>query len=180
MAKPGVIPRHGPEDFEGMRRAGRLAAMTLDFIAPYVQPGVPTTELDRLCAAFIAEAGAISAPLGYRGFPRSICTSVNHVVCHGIPGDKRLEEGDIVNIDVTPVLDGWYGDSSRMYYAGKPGVKARKLVEVGVHELREIADVIPAHHPHRTLPPLQCVAHERFSVSYLCRSSATRTTRFVP
>ncbi len=130
MAKPGVIPRHGPEDFEGMRRAGRLAAMTLDFIAPYVQPGVPTTELDRLCAAFIAEAGAISAPLGYRGFPRSICTSVNHVVCHGIPGDKRLEEGDIVNIDVTPVLDGWYGDSSRMYYAGKPGVKARKLVEV--------------------------------------------------
>ncbi len=84
----------------------------------------------QLCAEFIASHGAISAPLNYRGFPKSICTSVNHVVCHGIPGDKRLEDGDIVNIDVTPILDGWHGDSSRMYLVGKPGVKARRLVEI--------------------------------------------------
>ncbi|HSV28228.1 MAG TPA: M24 family metallopeptidase, partial [Candidatus Omnitrophota bacterium] len=126
----GRIPLHGPEDFEGMRKAGRLAAETLDFIAPHVVPGVTTAELDRLCAEFIAERGGISAPLNYRGFPKSICTSVNHVVCHGIPGEKKLDDGDIVNIDVTPIVDGWHGDSSRMYYVGKVGVKARKLVEV--------------------------------------------------
>ena len=126
----GRVTLHGPDDFAGMRAAGRLAAETLDFITPHVVPGVTTAELDRLCAEFVAERGGISAPLNYRGFPRSICTSVNHVVCHGIPGDKKLEEGDIVNIDVTPILDGWHGDSSRMYFVGKPGVKARKLVEV--------------------------------------------------
>src|SRR3954468_2092202 len=126
-----TIKLHGAEGFEGMRRAGRLAAETLDFIAPHVKPGVTTGELDRLCAQFITERGAVSAPLGYRGFPRSICTSVNHVVCHGIPDDKKvLVEGDVLNIDVTPKLDGWHGDSSRMYYVGKPGVKARKLCEV--------------------------------------------------
>src|SRR5690242_9989227 len=103
------IKIHGPADFEGMRRAGRLAAETLDFIAPYVKPGVTTDELDRLCHGFTVERGAIPAPLNYRGFPRSICTSVNHVVCHGIPGDRKLVEGDIVNIDVTPLLDGWHG-----------------------------------------------------------------------
>ncbi len=113
-----------------MRKAGRLAAECLDFIGPYVVPGVTTDELDRLCSEFIAERGGISAPLGYRGFPKSICTSINHVVCHGIPGDKKLADGDIVNIDVTPILDGWYGDSSRMYVAGKPSVKARKLIDV--------------------------------------------------
>ncbi|WP_413205057.1 type I methionyl aminopeptidase [Rhodospirillum sp. A1_3_36] len=124
------ITLHGEEGFEGMRRAGRLAAETLDMIAPHVLPGVTTDELDRLCAEFVADHGAVSAPLNYRGFPKSICTSVNHVVCHGIPSpDKILRDGDIVNIDVTPILDGWHGDSSRMYYAGEPKVKARRLVE---------------------------------------------------
>jgi methionyl aminopeptidase len=131
----GHIRLHGPEDFAAMRKAGRLAAETLDFITPHVVPGVTTAELDRLCADFIAARGAISAPLNYRGFPRSICTSVNHVVCHGIPGEKRLEDGDIVNIDVTPIVDGWHGDTSRMYYVGRAGVKARKLVEVTYESL---------------------------------------------
>jgi methionine aminopeptidase, type I len=121
---------HGPEDFEGMRKAGRLAAATLDFITPYVQPGITTGELDRLLEQFIRDHGGIPAPLGYRGFPRANCISVNHVVCHGIPGDKRLMNGDILNIDVTPILDGWYGDSSRMYLCGDVSVKAKKLVDV--------------------------------------------------
>lgn len=124
------IPLHPPEDFDGMRRAGRLAAETLDFVTPYVKPGVTTGELDRLCHDFILDHGATPAPLNYRGFPKSICTSINHVVCHGIPGDRRLTEGDILNIDVTVILDGWYGDTSRMYALGKVGVKARKLIDV--------------------------------------------------
>lgn len=125
-----TIKLHGPEGFEGMRRAGRLAAETLDFITPYVQPGVTTAELDKLCHDFIRGHGAIPAPLGYRGYPKSICTSINHVVCHGIPGDRVLRDGDIVNIDVTPILDGWHGDSSRMYLVGDVPLKARRLVDV--------------------------------------------------
>jgi methionyl aminopeptidase len=136
------IPLHGEESFEGMRRAGRLAAECLDFIGPHVVPGVTTDALDRLCHDFCAQAGAISAPLNYRGFPRSICTSVNHVVCHGIPGDKVLVDGDIVNIDVTPILDGWHGDSSRMYYVGKVGVKARKLCDVTYESLMRGIEVV--------------------------------------
>jgi methionyl aminopeptidase len=124
------IKIHGPEDFAGMRAAGRLAAETLDFIAPHVVPGVTTGELDRLCHDFIVGHGAIPAPLNYRGFPKSICTSINHVVCHGIPGDKRLSKGDILNIDVTTILDGWHGDTNRMFYVGEIGVKARRLCEV--------------------------------------------------
>jgi methionyl aminopeptidase len=124
-----AVKFHGPADFEGMRRAGRLAAETLDFIAAHVKPGTTTGALDRLCHDFIVERGGVPAPLGYKGFPKSICTSVNHVVCHGIPGDKVLEEGDILNIDVTPTLDGWHGDSSRMYLVGDVGVKARKLID---------------------------------------------------
>jgi methionyl aminopeptidase len=121
-----------------------LAAETLDFITPYVIPGVSTGELDRLCSTFILEHGGINAPLNYRGYPKSICTSVNHVVCHGIPGEKRLDDGDIVNIDVTPIVDGWHGDSSRMYYVGTPSVKARKLVEVTYHAMMNgIAQVKP-------------------------------------
>lgn len=120
-----------PADFAGMRAAGRLAAETLDMITPYVKPGVTTEELDRLCHDFIVDHGAIPAPLNYRGFPKSICTSINHVVCHGIPGPKKLENGDIVNIDVTVIVDGWHGDTSRMYLVGdKVPVKARNLVEV--------------------------------------------------
>jgi methionyl aminopeptidase len=125
------IKLHGLDGFLGMRRAGSLAAEVLDFIAPAVKPGVTTDELDRLCHGFIVDHGAIPAPLNYRGFPRSICTSVNHVVCHGIPGDRRLDEGDIVNIDITVILDGWHGDTSRMFLVGdKVPLKARRLVEI--------------------------------------------------
>ena len=163
---PGHILLHSAEDFLGMRNAGLLAAETLDFITPYVVPGVATAEIDRLCAQFVAERGAISAPLNYRGFPRSICTSVNHVVCHGIPGDKRLEDGDIVNIDVTPILDGWHGDASRMYYVGKVGVKARKLVEVTYEALMLAIDLVK---PGATLGDIgyaiqNLVEKNRFSV----------------
>lgn len=124
------IPLHTADDFAAMGRAGRLAAECLDFITPYVQPGVTTEELDRLCAEFVAAGGGISAPLNYRGYPKSVCISINHVICHGIPGPKKLEDGDILNIDVTTILDGWHGDSSRMYYVGKVGIKARRLCEV--------------------------------------------------
>lgn len=134
---------HGPEAFEGMRKAGRLAAETLDFIAPHVTPGVTTEELDRLCAEFVADHGAISAPLNYRGFPKSICTSVNHVVCHGIPSDTEvLKDGDIVNIDVTPIVDGWHGDTSRMFFVGTVSAEARRLVEVTYEALRRAIAIV--------------------------------------
>jgi len=124
------IKIHGPKEFAAMRKAGLLAAEVLDYISPFVVPGVSTEELDRLCDDMTVERGAISAPLGYRGYPKSICTSINHVVCHGIPSDKRLQKGDIVNIDVTVIIDGWHGDSSRMFYAGTPSTKARRLVNI--------------------------------------------------
>jgi methionyl aminopeptidase len=129
-AEPRTIKLHGPEAFAGMRAAGRLAAEVLDMIGPHVKPGVTTEELDRICHAMIVGRGAIPAPLGYRGFPKSICTSINHVVCHGIPGDKKLADGDIINIDVTVIVDGWHGDTSRMFLVGDVGVKARKLVDI--------------------------------------------------
>lgn len=140
-----AIRIHAPEDFAGMRRAGRFAAELLDFITPYVKPGVTTDELDRLCEGFTLDHGATSGPLNYRGFPRSICTSINHVVCHGIPGDRKLMEGDIVNIDVTPIIDGWYGDSSRMFLIGeRVPLKARRLVEVTYEAMMlGIAEVKP-------------------------------------
>jgi methionyl aminopeptidase len=125
------IKLHGPEGFAGMRAAGRLAAEVLDMLTPHVLPGVSTGRLDQICHDFIVARGAVPAPLGYRGFPRSICTSVNHVVCHGIPGDKVLADGDIVNVDVTVILDGWHGDTSRMFLVGdNVKLKARKLVDV--------------------------------------------------
>ena len=125
------IKIHGAEGFEGMRQAGRLAAEVLDFITPHVQPGVTTDALDKLCHEFIVSHGAIPAPLNYRGFPRSICTSINHVVCHGIPGDRRLMEGDIINLDITVILDGWHGDTSRMFLVGdRVPLKARRLVDL--------------------------------------------------
>ncbi len=139
-----IVKIHDRAEFDGMRRAGRLAAETLDFITPYVKPGVTTDELDRLCHDFVVERGGVSAPLNYRGFPKSICTSINHVVCHGIPGDRALIEGDIVNIDVTPIVDGWHGDSSRMYSVGKIGVKARLLIDATYEAMmRGIAVVKP-------------------------------------
>ena len=133
LRNTGALKIHGGEDFAGMRRAGRLAAETLDFITPYVEPGTATAELDALCHDFIVGHGATPAPLNYRGFPKSICTSVNHVVCHGIPGDKKLRDGDILNIDITVILDGWHGDTNRMFPVGKVGVKGRRLIEV-THE----------------------------------------------
>ena len=138
------IVLHGPEDFAAMRLAGRLAAETLDMIVPHVRPGVTTGELDRLCHEFILAHGATPAPLNYRGFPKSICTSINHVVCHGIPGERRLIDGDILNIDVTVILDGWHGDTSRMYVAGTPSTKARMLNEVTYQALMKgVAAVRP-------------------------------------
>ena len=124
------ITIHDADGFEGMRRAGRLGAETLDFITPHVEPGVTTGELDQLCHDFIVSDGAIPAPLGYRGFPKSVCTSVNHVVCHGIPGQKRLYSGDIINIDVTVIVDGWHGDTSRMFFVGNVGVKGKRIVDI--------------------------------------------------
>lgn len=121
---------HKPEDYAGMRKAGQLTAQVLDMIGEHVKPGITTGELNDICHEMIIGAGAIPAPLNYRGFPKSICTSVNHVICHGIPGDLRLKDGDIVNIDVTTIVDGWHGDSSRMYFAGKPSIKAKRLCQV--------------------------------------------------
>lgn len=130
-AEARQIIRHTDADFEGMRKAGQLAADILDRITEHVVPGVTTERLDELCHGWTLEANATPAPLGYRGFPKSICTSINHVVCHGIPGDRKLVEGEIVNIDVTVILDGWHGDSSRMYLVGeRVSVKAKRLVEV--------------------------------------------------
>jgi methionyl aminopeptidase len=125
-----VIAIHPPEDFIPMRAAGQLAARVLDMIHPHVQIGVSTEHLNTLCHDFILAHNAIPAPLNYKGFPKSICTSINHVICHGIPGDRRLVDGDILNIDVTVILDGWHGDSSRMYVAGKCPIKARNLMDV--------------------------------------------------
>jgi len=134
-----------PEEVEKMRIAGRLAAEVLRMIRPHVQPGVTTDELDRICHDYIVnEQQAIPAPLNYKGFPRSICTSVNHQVCHGIPGDKRLKKGDIVNIDITVIKDGFHGDTSKMFYIGEPSIQAKRLVQI-THEcmLKGIATVRP-------------------------------------
>ena len=138
----GRIKLHGPAAFEGMRRAGRLAAECLDMITPHVVPGVTTDELDRRCHEFIVARGAVPAPLFYRGFPKSICTSVNHVVCHGIPGDRELKDGDIVNIDVTVILDGWHGDTSRMYPVGTISRKAERLIDVTYEAMMRGIDTV--------------------------------------
>jgi methionyl aminopeptidase len=132
----GTIKIHGSEAFAGMRKAGRLAAEALDMITPFVKPGITTEEIDERILAFAIEHDAVPAPLNYRGFPRAICTSINHVVCHGIPGPKPMREGDIVNIDVTLIVDGWHGDTSRMYAVGQIGRRAERLIEVTYEALR--------------------------------------------
>ena len=120
-----------PEEIERMRVAGRLACQVLDMIAPHVAQGITTGELDQICHAYIVgNLDAVPAPLNYRGFPRSICTSVNHVVCHGIPGDKKLKNGDIINIDITVIKDEFHGDTSRMFFVGEPSVRARRLTTI--------------------------------------------------
>ena len=133
------------DDLSRMRTAGRLTREVLDMIGPHVQPGVTTLELDNLCHDFIVNTlDAVPAPLNYRGFPKSICTSVNHVVCHGIPGEKRLKRGDIVNVDITVIKDGFHGDASRMFTVGEPSILARRLIDTTKECLElGIAAVVP-------------------------------------
>lgn len=118
------------KDFAGMRAAGQLAAETLDYITDFVEVGVTTAYLDKLCQKFIEDKGGICACIGYNGYPYATCISLNHVICHGFPEERKLSDGDILNIDVTAIVDGWFGDSSRMYYAGKPKLKATRLCDV--------------------------------------------------
>ncbi len=142
-----TITIHNQEEFKKMQAAGRLAAEILDFITDFVKPDVSTNQLNDLCHNKIIESGAIPAPLNYKGFPKSICTSINHVICHGIPNDKTLQKGDIVNIDVTVILDGWHGDSSRMYYVGEPSIKAKRLCQVTYEAMMlGIEQVKPGNH----------------------------------
>ena len=142
LNKDGTILRHGPAAFEGMRRAGRLAAEALDMITAHVVPGVATERIDELLLEFALDHQAVPAPLNYRGFPRASCTSINHVVCHGIPGPKPLREGDIVNIDVTLIVDGWHGDTSRMYAVGEISRRAERLLEVTYESLQRGVDAV--------------------------------------
>ena len=162
----GLVRLHTAEDFEGMRKAGKLAAETLDMITPYVVPGVTTEKLDTLCQEFISDHGAVPGPLFYRGYPKAICTSINHVVCHGIPGEKTLKEGDVVNIDVTPILDGWHGDTSRMFPVGRVKRIAERLLDVTYEAMmRGIAVVKPGATTGDIGHAIQSFAEaERFSV----------------
>ncbi|MFV9929669.1 MAG: type I methionyl aminopeptidase [Rickettsia endosymbiont of Haemaphysalis japonica] len=137
-----TIKIHTEKDFIKMRAAGKLAAETLDFITDHVKPNVTTNSLNSLCHNFITSHNAVPAPLNYKGFPKSICTSINHVVCHGIPNDKPLKNGDIVNIDVTVILDGWYGDTSRMYYVGDVAIKPKRLIQVTYDAMMKGIEVV--------------------------------------
>ena len=140
----GQIKLHAAPDFDGMRRAGRLAAACLDLLVPQVRPGVTTSALDRMAYEFILDHGALPACAFYRGYTRSLCTSINHVVCHGIPNDRPLKEGDIVNIDVTVILDGWHGDTSRMFPVGEVKRRAQRLMDITYEAMmRGIAVVRP-------------------------------------
>jgi methionyl aminopeptidase len=164
MLQPLHQPLKTPEDIDAMHVAGRLASEVLDYITPFVKPGVSTGTLDKLCHDYmVGQQGTIPAPLnyappGHRPYPKSICTSVNHQVCHGVPGDKVLRNGDIVNIDITVIKDGWHGDTSRMFYVGEPSVQAKRLCEVtfecmwkGIDQVRpgatlgDIGSAIQAH-----------------------------------
>jgi methionyl aminopeptidase len=166
LPRPKDIEIHGPEAFAAMRKSGRLTAEILDFITPFVRPGVTTGEIDRLCLEYHRAHNAVPGPLNYRGYPKSICTSINHVVCHGIPGDRVLRDGDIVNIDVSPIVDGWFGDSSRMYCVGDVKLKAKRLVDVTYQALmRGIAAVRPGGTLGDIGHAIQSFAEaERFSV----------------
>jgi len=128
--KRGIIIHTDPTEFEGMRKAGRLAAELLDAMAEHIKEGVTTNHLNQIVHEMTLAAGAVPAPLGYRGFPKSVCTSVNHVICHGVPDDRQLKNGDIINIDVTPLLNGWHGDSSRTFWVGEVSIKAQRLTKV--------------------------------------------------
>lgn len=146
-SRTGDIRRHTEEDFEGMRGAGRLVAECLDMMVGEVKPGVTTAYLDKLIETFVGDHGALSATINYRGYRHASCISINHVICHGIPAERALREGDIANIDVTLILDGWHGDHSRMYVAGKPKRKAERLMDVTYEALMAgIAAVKPGAH----------------------------------
>ncbi|WP_031337064.1 type I methionyl aminopeptidase [Rhodopseudomonas sp. B29] len=144
LRKTGQIKLHGAAGFAGMRKAGQLVARCLDELVDIVKPGVPTSQIDDFVRGFALDHGAFPATLMYRGYRYSTCTSINHVVCHGMPGDRPLKEGDIVNVDVTMIVDGWYGDSSRMYPVGPIARKAERLIDVTYESLlRGIAAVKP-------------------------------------
>ena len=140
--KTGHIKLHGPEAFASMRKAGRLTAEALDMLSDFVKPGVSTDKLDRMAFDFAMDHKAYPAPLGYRGYRKSVCTSINHVVCHGIPDASPLREGDIVNVDVTLLVDGWHGDSSRMYCVGEVARRAERLIDVTYESLMRGIDAV--------------------------------------
>jgi methionyl aminopeptidase len=145
QARDTKVKLHGADAFTGMAKAGALVAEVLDLLVDEVKPGVTTEALDQFVFEFAMDHGAVPAPLNYRGFPKSICTSLNHVVCHGIPGARALKDGDILNIDVTLIVDGWHGDSSRMYAVGKISRAAERLLEVTYNALmRGVAAVGPS------------------------------------
>nr|WP_298688263.1 type I methionyl aminopeptidase [uncultured Dongia sp.] len=161
------IPLHDAEGFDGMRRAGKLAAETLDFIAGHVRVGISTGELDKLCETFMRDHGGVPATIGYKGYQHASCISVNHVVTHGIPSDRKiLMDGDILNIDVTPLVDGWHGDSSRMFIAGQASVKARRLCDLTYQSLMAgIAQVKPGNTLGDVGHAIETLAHKnRLSV----------------
>jgi methionyl aminopeptidase len=166
---PGRLNRdgiriHDPDDFEGMRAAGRLVADILDRVAPLVVPGVTTLALDSAVHDMVRAGGATSATVGYKGYRHATCISINHVVCHGIPSDRRLHPGDILNIDVTVILDGWFGDSSRMYVAGQPARKAERLIDVTHDALMEGVRQVE---PGRTFGDIGA-AIQRFAEAHRC------------
>ena len=130
------------ESFEKTRIAGSIAASALDEVTKILKPGVSTEEIDNLCYQFINDNNAFSAPLFYRGFPNSCCTSVNHVICHGVPGNKILNDGDIINVDVTVLKDGWHGDTSRMFFVGDVSIKAKKLVDATYKSMMKAIDIL--------------------------------------
>ncbi len=142
-----VFNKYYPDEFKKLRHAGKISSQCLDFISDKIKPGIKTQEINEMCVNFLTKHNALSAPLFYRGFPKSVCTSVNHVVCHGIPSDKTLNEGDIVNIDVTSLVDGFHGDTSRTYCVGKVSAKAKNLVETTKEALdRSIKILKPGVH----------------------------------
>jgi methionyl aminopeptidase len=166
LRNDGQIKLYGPEGFAGMRRAGRLVAECLDAVEAIIEPGIPTIEIDRFIYDFALRHDALPATLGYKGYMNSTCVSINHVVCHGIPSDKPLRDGDIANIDVTLIVDGWHGDTSRMYGVGEISRKAERLIEVTYEALmRGVAAVKPGHTTGHIGAAIQAYAEaERCSV----------------
>ena len=136
------IKQYSFEDFTKLKKAGEITAQALDFVTDKIKPGITTNVIDKLVSDFLKSKQATSAPLFYKGFPKSICTSVNHVVCHGIPSEKTLQEGDILNIDITSYIDGFHGDASRMYCVGQPSIKAQKLIDVTYQSLMRAIKIL--------------------------------------